>query len=60
MTSLMWNIVLFSWGFLAGLAAAFGAVLVVRMRREAARDGEQLISRLGAIDARRFLEIAAD
>ncbi len=60
MTSWLWDIVLFSWGFLAGLGAATAGVVVTRMRHEARREGEQLVARLGRIDARRFLEVASD
>jgi hypothetical protein len=60
MSSWMWDIVLFSWGFLAGLGAATAGVVVARMHREARREGEQLVANLGTIDARRFLEVVSD
>jgi hypothetical protein len=60
MTSWLWDIVLFSWGFLAGLGAAVAVVIVARMHREARREGEQLVARLGSIDARRFLEAVTE
>jgi hypothetical protein len=58
MASWMWDMMLFSWGFLAGLGAALAGVAVARMRSEARRGGEDLVAQLGTIDTRRFLEAA--
>jgi hypothetical protein len=55
MASWIWDILLFSLGFLAGLGAAFAAILVTRMRREATVEGRQLVDRLGPLGTRRFL-----
>jgi hypothetical protein len=60
MTGWMWDIVLFSWGFLAGVAGTIGGVIVMRMRQEALREGEHFVARLGTVDARRFLDAATE
>jgi hypothetical protein len=60
MASWVWDIVLFSWGIVAGLGIAAAALLVRRMHREAKREGEQLVARLGSIDTRRFIEVVTE
>jgi hypothetical protein len=55
MANWVWDIVLFSWGIVAGLGIAAAVVVVTRMHREARREGEQLVARLGSIDTRRFI-----
>lgn len=55
MANWVWDIVLFSWGIVAGLGIAAAVVAVTRMHREARREGEQLVARLGSIDTRRFI-----
>jgi hypothetical protein len=60
MESWMWNVVLFAWGFLAGLGAALAVFAVMRMQHEARREGEQLVARLGTIDTRRFLQAVTE
>jgi hypothetical protein len=55
MPSWIWDILLFSLGFIAGLGAAFAGILVARMRRDATVEGRQLVDRLGPLGTRRFL-----
>ena len=55
MPSWIWDILLFSLGFIAGLGAAFAGILVARMRRDATFEGRQLVDRLGPLGTRRFL-----
>ena len=55
MVDWMWDVLLFALGFAAGLGAAGAAVLGVRLRREAAAEGRQLVDRLGPLASRRFL-----
>ena len=55
MPSWIWEIMLFSLGFLAGLGAAFAGFLVVRMRRDASAEGRQLVDRLGPLGPRRLM-----
>jgi hypothetical protein len=56
MSSFVWDLLLFGWGFFAGAAVAVGGVYVARMRREAVRDGEQLLAKLGPLDSSRLLQ----
>ena len=60
MASWIWDILLFSLGFLAGLGAAFAGMLVARMRREASAEGRHLVDRLGPLGTRRFLAAVSE
>jgi hypothetical protein len=60
MSRLLWDLLLFGWGFIAGLAVAVGVAYVARMRREAVRDGERLLTRLGPLESNRFLQAVTE
>jgi hypothetical protein len=60
MSSFVWDVLLFGWGFLGGFAVALGCVFVARMRREAAHGGEQLIAKLTPLERRRFLQVVTE
>jgi hypothetical protein len=55
MASWTLDFMLFAFGFLAGIGAAFAAMVVARMRREASVEGRELVERLGPLGTRRFL-----
>jgi hypothetical protein len=60
MASWTLDLMLFAFGFLAGTGAAFAAMLVARMRREASVEGRELVDRLGPLGSRRFLAVISD
>ncbi len=60
MTSWMWDLALFGWGFLAGFGVAVAVVMVARMYRDARHGGEELLSHLGPIESRRFIRVVSE
>lgn len=58
--SVEWDLFMFFLGFAVGSLAVLGGLLLARVRRESLRDGDQFLSKLGAVGAQRFLEVAQD
>ena len=56
----LWNLVIFTLGFMCGGLVVLGGLLVARMRAEAEQAGDQLLDGLGPVAARKFFEVAQE
>ncbi len=52
----LWNLMIFTLGFLSGGLVVVGVLFVARMRAEAEQAGDQLLDDLGPVVARKFFE----
>jgi hypothetical protein len=57
---LFWDVAVFVTGFLVGVIAVLGVLFAARVRREALRQGDRLVERLGPIQSQRFIEAAQE
>ncbi len=56
----IWDVVVFALGFACGAGGVVGILTLGRLRRQARREGDQLIASLGPVASRRFIEAVRD